>query len=89
MEIRVGCRWRENMVSPSMMFYNFFDFYKNAERIKMEYVNLSVEKKKVYKLYVYSNRLLKEFLADKIWEYLNEPLGSAYYVSRDMLSVYL
>lgn len=77
------------MVSPSMMFYNFFDFYENAERIKMEYVNLSVEQKKVYKLYVYSNRLLKEFLADKIWEYLNEPLGSAYYVSRDMLSVYL
>lgn len=77
------------MVSHSMMFYNFFDFYENAERIKMEYVNLSVEQKKVYKLYVYSNRLLKEFLADKIWEYLNEPLGSAYYVSRDMLSVYL
>lgn len=77
------------MVSPSMMFYNFFDFYENAERIKIEYVSLSVEQKKVYKLYVYSNRLLKEFLADKIWEYLNEPLGSAYYVSRDMLSVYL
>lgn len=77
------------MVSPSMIFYNFFDFYENAERIKIEYVSLSVEQKKVYKLYVYSNRLLKEFLADKIWEYLNEPLGSAYYVSRDMLSVYL
>ena len=32
---------------------------------------------------------LKEFLADKIWEYLNEPFGSAYYVSREMLGVYL
>lgn len=77
------------MVSPSMIFYNFFDFYENAERIKLQYVSLSVEQKKVYKLYVYSNRLLKEFLADKIWEYLNEPLGSAYYVSRDMLGAYL
>lgn len=77
------------MVDPSMMFYNFFDFYKNAERIKTQYACLSVEKKRVYKLYVYSNRLLKEFLADKIWEYLNEPFGSAYYVSREMLGVYL
>jgi hypothetical protein len=77
------------MVNPSMIFYNFFDFYENAERIKKEYARLSVEQKKVYKLYVYSNRLLRDFLADKIWEYLNEPFGSAYYVSKDMLGAYL
>ena len=77
------------MVNPSMIFYNFFDFYKNAERIKKQYVDLSVDKKRIYKMYVYSNRLLKEHLADKIWEYLNEPFGSAYYVSKEMLSVYL
>jgi hypothetical protein len=77
------------MVSPSMIFYNFFDFYENAECIKAEYARLSVEQKRVYKMYVYSNRLIKEFLADKIWEYLNEPFGSAYYISRDMLGAYL
>lgn len=77
------------MVNPSMIFYNFFDFYENSERIKKEYARLSVEQKKVYKLYVYSNRLLRDFLADKIWEYLNEPFGSAYYVSKDMLGAYL
>lgn len=77
------------MVNPSMIFFNFSDFYENAERIKCEYVNLSDEKKRVYKMYVYSNRLLKEFLADKIWEYLNEPFGSAYYVSKEMLGIYL
>ena len=77
------------MVNPNMMFFNFLDFYENAERIKIEYARLSVEKKKVYKMYVYSNRLLKEFLADKIWEYLNEPFGSVYYVSYEMLGAYL
>jgi hypothetical protein len=77
------------MVSPSMIFYNFFDFYENAKRIKDGYARLSVDQKKIYKMYVYSNRLLKDFLADKIWEYLNEPFGSAYYVSYEMLGAYL
>lgn len=77
------------MVKDSMIFYNFSDFYNNAIRIKSEYEKLSVNDKCVYKLYVYSNRLLKEYIADKIWEYLNEPFGSAYYISYDMLGVYL
>lgn len=77
------------MVNPDMMFYNFHEFYENAERIRKEYATLSVEKKSIYKMYVYSNRLLKEFLADKIWEYLNEPFGSVYYVSYEMLGAYL
>lgn len=77
------------MVDPDMMFLNFLDFYKNAEYIKMRYTNLSVDKKRIYKMYVYSNRILKDYLADKIWEYLNEPFGSVYYVSYEMLGTYL
>ena len=40
-------------------------------------------------MYVYSNLLLKEWQLDKIWEYLNEPFGSFYYVSYDMLGEYV
>lgn len=77
------------MVKDNMIFYNFKDFYDNAIQIKREYDKLSVNDKIVYKYYVYSNRLLREYIADKVWEYLNEPFGSAYYVSYEMLGVYL
>lgn len=39
-------------------------------------------------MYFYCNRLIKEWLLDKMWEYLNEPIGSCYYVSYEMLSAY-
>lgn len=77
------------MVNPSMTFFNFQDFYVNAKRIKSLYVNLSVEEKRIYKMYVYSNRLLSDKKVDKVWEYLNEPFGSVYYVSYEMLEEYL
>lgn len=77
------------MVNPSMTFFNFQDFYLNAKRIKSLYVNLSVEEKRIYKMYVYSNRLLSDKKVDKVWEYLNEPFGSVYYVSYEMLGEYL
>lgn len=77
------------MVNPSMTFFNFQDFYVNAKRIKNLYVNLSVEEKRIYKMYVYSNRLLSDKKVDKVWEYLNEPFGSVYYVSYEMLGEYL
>lgn len=77
------------MVNPSMIFFNFQDFYLNAKRIKSLYVNLSVEEKRIYKMYVYSNRLLSDKKVDKVWEFLNEPFGSVYYVSYEMLGEYL
>ena len=58
------------MVNTSMTFFNFQDFYVNAKRIKSLYVNLSVEEKRIYKMYVYSNRLLSDKKVDKVWEYL-------------------
>lgn len=76
------------MIYTDMIFYNFNDFFDNAKRIKKRFDTLSLIDKKVYKLYVYSNRDIKENILDKIWEYLNEPFGSCYYVSHNMLSVY-
>ena len=72
------------MVRQSMIFYNFNDDY-----IKKQYVLLSTKEKIIYKMYVYSNCILTEKLANVIWEYLNEPFGSVYYVSKVMLQEYL
>ena len=77
------------MVDSAMIFYTFKDFYANAKRIKIKYEKLSYYDKRIYKMYVYSNRSLRDSLADKVWEYLNEPFGSFYYVSYEMLGVYL
>ena len=76
------------MVYDDMRFYTFNEFYKQGVRIKNHFINLSVDDKLVYRMYVYSNRHIKDYLLDKIWEYLNEPFGSAYYVSYDMLGLY-
>ena len=77
------------MVRQSMIFYNFNDFYRHCDYIKKQYVLLSTYDKIVYKMYVYSNRILSEKLANIIWEYLNEPFGSVYYVNKRMLKEYL
>lgn len=77
------------MIDSSMIFYNFQDFYENAKRIKFKYDRLCTDDKRIYKMYIYSNRMLKEKIADKIWEYLNEPFGSFYYTSYEMLGEYL
>lgn len=76
------------MIYADMIFYNFNEFFDNAERIKKHFETLDIMDKKIYKMYVYSNRDIREHILDKIWEYLNEPFGSCYYVSHDMLSVY-
>ena len=76
------------MVYDDMRFYTFNEFYEQGVRIKNHFINLSVDDKLVYRMYVYSNRHIKDYLLDKIWEYLNEPFGSTYYVSYDMLGLY-
>lgn len=76
------------MVYDDMCFYTFDDFYSMAKRIKSHYEKLTLQEKIVYKMYFYCNRVIKEWLLDKMWEYLNEPIGSCYYVSYEMLGVY-
>ena len=76
-------------VAIYMRFTDFKDFYDRCEIIKDYFNDLSLRDKYMYKMYVYSNELIKRDRLNKIWEYLNEPFGSAYYISKDMLSVYL
>ena len=76
------------MIYDDMRFYTFDDFYSMAKRIKSHYEKLTLKEKCIYKMYFYSNRIIKEWLLDKMWEYLNEPIGSCYYVSYEMLGVY-
>lgn len=76
------------MIYDDMCFYTFNEFYEQGVRIKSHFVNLNINDKLIYRMYVYSNRHIKDYLLDKIWEYLNEPFGSSYYVSYDMLGLY-
>lgn len=78
-----------DLIDEKMKFVDFKEFYKKKDLIKSEFNKLSLREKQIYKLYVYSNRLINEFKLNKIWEYLNEPFGSAYYISGDMLSAHL
>lgn len=78
-----------NFVSEDMKFIDFKDFCKRRDIIKYAFVSLSLDEKQVYKWYVYSNRLLLEWKCDKIWEFLNEPFGSFYYVPSESMKVYL
>ena len=78
-----------DIVKLDMMFNNFDDFYENAKYIKSRFDLMSLYEKRIYKMYVYSNPIIKIYILDKIWEYLNEPMGSCYYVSYDMLGEYL
>lgn len=78
-----------DIIKRDMLFNNFEDFYKKAKHIKDVFELLCPKDKRLYKMYVYSNPIIRDGLLDKIWEYLNEPLGSCYYVSYDMLGEYL
>ena len=76
------------MVYEELSFLGLKDFCKKARFVKKKYADLMICDKRVYKLYVYSNLLLTEHQADIIWEYLNEPFGSVYYISYQALKEY-
>lgn len=76
-------------VDIRLEFNTFNDFYKNRYIIKEVYDSLSNYDKSIYKMYVYSNRVIKYDKLHKIWEYLNEPFGSFYYVTEEGLKEYL
>lgn len=78
-----------NLIDIDMQFYNYYEFCSNCEYIKNKYQKLSYKEKSIYKLYVYSISNIKYNLKDKIWEYLNEPVGSCYFVSKDTLLEFL
>ena len=78
-----------NIISSYMEFDTFKEFYSKCNIIKYSFNRLSFESKYIYKLYVYSKRHEKEYKLDKIWEFLNEPVDSDFYVTCDMLKHYL
>lgn len=73
------------MIQDEMRFIGFKDFYKRSRKIKSMYERLSEKDKWTYKYYVYSNALVSQNRLDLIWEYLNEPENSEYFVSRKKL----
>ena len=73
------------MIKEELRFIGFKDFYKRSRIIKSKYRSLSLEEKWTYKYYLYSNSLISLTRLDLMWEYLNEPESSEYYVSRRKL----
>lgn len=59
------------MIKTAMCFINVYDFYTRRKLIKHLYEKLSTDEKAIYKYYVYSRRLIREKVCDKIWDYLN------------------
>ena len=73
------------MIKEELRFIGFKDFYKRSRIIRSTYMSLSLEEKWTYKYYLYSNSLISLTRLDLMWEYLNEPESSEYYVSRRKL----
>lgn len=73
------------MIKEELRFIGFKDFYKRSRIIKSTYMSLSLEEKWTYKYYLYSNSFISLTRLDLMWEYLNEPESSEYYVSRRKL----
>lgn len=53
-------------------FINFDDFYKNRKLIRMEYKELSLHDKIIFKRYLYDEVKERESDKDVIWNFLNE-----------------
>ena len=55
-----------------LVFYSILDFFPKKDEIKEIYNTLSLNDKKIFKMYVYSICFEKEYVKDLIWEYLND-----------------
>ena len=62
-----------------MKFNDFMEFIYKRKQMRVYYVLLTYNEKREYKKYIY-NLTYKDCFKDKIWEYLNEPKMSQYYV---------
>lgn len=77
-----------SVVKENMTFSTFNDFYVRRKIIKDLFQGLNQDMKYIYKMYVYSNRLLSTQKADCMWEYLNEPRDSGYFKYESDLRLY-
>lgn len=76
------------MFDESMGFSTYNDFFKRHATIKKKYAKLDCQQKKIYKMYLYSQREMSTQKVDLIWEYLNECDTSIYCPSEEKLKMY-
>ena len=73
------------MFDETMEFSTYNDFFKRRDRIKHKYNSMNDTKKRIYKMYLYSQREMSTTKVDLIWEFLNEPDTSVYCPSFEKL----
>lgn len=66
------------IVNEIMIFTTYNDFYNRRNIIKREYDKLDKQHKDIYRLYIYSNRMLSVGKCDLMWEFLSEPENSEF-----------
>lgn len=66
-------------------FVSYRTFYKNRKYFREKYKTMTYREKLALKHYLYSITIITTMHKDLIWEYLNEPIGSEYYVSNSQL----
>ena len=75
------------MIEKELKFIGFLDFCTKREQIKEKYLELDLQNKKIYKLYVYSMPFEQEYVKDILWEYLNSKEDCIFYVCKMMAEI--
>lgn len=76
------------MFDDSLGFTTYNDFFKRRNNIKKQYSVLDDNTKRIYKMYLYSQRELSTTKVDMIWEFLNEPETSIFCPKVEQLKQY-
>ena len=76
------------MFDDSMGFLTYNDFFKRRKQIKVKFHNLKPSDRRIYRMYLYSNREMSTTKVDLIWEYLNEADNSPLCPTIEQLSMY-
>ena len=77
-----------DIIDEYMQFTTYDDFYERKELIRKRFVGLTERDRAIYRLYVYSNRLLSDKLADIVWEFLQESKESPWNVPYERMEYY-
>lgn len=77
-----------DIIDEYMTFATYDDFYERRNIIKERFMKLDERERAIYRLYVYSNRLLSDKLADIVWEFLQETRESPWFVPTMRMEYY-
>lgn len=77
-----------DIIDEYMQFATYDDFYERRKMIKERFDKLNDREQAIYRLYVYSNRLLSDKLADIVWEFLQETKESPWFVPSMRMEYY-